>query len=160
MHKVVLIIVIFSLVVALGVIFAGGEKTSVQNVEIKNGVQYITIDAKGGYSPRTSSAKADIPTKLIIKTDGTYDCSASLVIRSIGFQKIYPKLEKQKLIWGLQKPENHYKEFVAWGCIVLLLISVSDFFYLFWYIHFSMSKLSVGIVRALYDMRQMTILLN
>ncbi|HBG68881.1 hypothetical protein A2W67_02730 [Candidatus Nomurabacteria bacterium RIFCSPLOWO2_02_40_28] len=103
MHKVVLIIVIFSLVVALGVIFAGGEKTSVQNVEIKNGVQYITIDAKGGYSPRTSSAKADIPTKLIIKTDGTYDCSASLVIRSIGFQKILPQTGETEIDLGTPK---------------------------------------------------------
>jgi len=103
MHKVVLIIVIFSLVVALGVIFAGGEKMSVQNVEMKNGVQYITIDAKGGYSPRTSSAKADIPTKLIIKTDGTYDCSASLVIRSIGFQKILPQAGETEIDLGIPK---------------------------------------------------------
>jgi plastocyanin domain-containing protein len=38
-----------------------------QNVEVRDGIQYITIDAKGGYSPKTLCAKADIPTKLIVK---------------------------------------------------------------------------------------------
>lgn len=65
--------------------------TSAQNVEIRDGIQYVTIDAKGGYAPRVSSAQADIPTKLIVKTNGTYDCSAALVIRSIGYQKVLPQ---------------------------------------------------------------------
>lgn len=53
------------------------------NVTIKDGVQYITVNAKGGYSPQSSYAKGGMPTKLIVKTDGTYDCSSSLVIRSV-----------------------------------------------------------------------------
>ncbi len=59
-----------------------------QNTEIKDGVQYVTVTAKGGYSPKMSSIKPNIPTKLIVKTDNTFDCSASLVIRSKSFQKI------------------------------------------------------------------------
>jgi len=59
-----------------------------ENIEIVVGTQYITINARGGYSPKVSDAKASIPTKLIIKTDETYDCSISLVIRSIDYQKI------------------------------------------------------------------------
>ena len=58
------------------------------NVEIKDGVQYVTINAHSGYSPRMSSVQSGLPTKLIVKTNGTYDCSLSLVIRQIGFQKI------------------------------------------------------------------------
>lgn len=92
-------IVIVSLVLVLIFIFTFDSKPkvgdsssqSVQNVEIKDGVQYITIDAKGGYSPRVSNAKAGIPTKLIVKTNNTFDCSASLVIRSVNFQKILPQ---------------------------------------------------------------------
>jgi plastocyanin domain-containing protein len=68
-----------------------GNSVSAENSEIRNGVQYITIDAGGGYSPRLSSAKAGIPTKLIIKTNGVYDCSSALVIRSLNFQKILPQ---------------------------------------------------------------------
>lgn len=62
--------------------------TQLQNVEIKDGVQYVTITARGGYAPRLTEVKGGIPTKLLVKTDGAYDCSASLVIRSVGFQKI------------------------------------------------------------------------
>ncbi len=94
MNKTAYIIITLVLVVGIGIVFFGGSKNntetdaSVQNVEIKDGIQYITVNAKGGYSPKVSTAKAGIPTKLIVKTDGTYDCSASLVIRSVGFQKI------------------------------------------------------------------------
>ena len=65
-----------------------GEIAQSQNVEVRDGMQYVTITAKGGYSPRLTEIKGGLPTKLVVKTNGTYDCSASLVIRSVGFQKI------------------------------------------------------------------------
>lgn len=65
----------------------GGEVAQSKNIEIKGGVQYVTITAKGGYSPSATQIKGGLPTKLVVKTDGTYDCSGSLVIRSAGFQK-------------------------------------------------------------------------
>lgn len=67
---------------------SGGEAAQSENIEIRDGVQYVTIAAKGGYSPRVTEIKGGLPTKLVVKTDGTYDCSASLVVRSVGFQKI------------------------------------------------------------------------
>jgi len=99
MNKIALSIIALGLIVAIGVIFLDGaddravalSAQSGQNIEIKDGVQYITINAKGGYSPRVSSAQAGIPTKLIMKTNGTFDCSAALVIRSLGYQKILPQ---------------------------------------------------------------------
>jgi hypothetical protein len=60
------------------------------NVEIRDGVQYVTIEASGGYSPEQSTAKAGVPTKLIVRTNGTYDCSSSLVVRAVGYQGILP----------------------------------------------------------------------
>lgn len=96
MNKTALSIITLSLVIGLGIIFLGNSKgdpglatdQSGQNVEIRDGIQYITIEAKGGYMPQISTAKAGIPTKLVIKTNGTYDCSSSLVIRTIEYQKI------------------------------------------------------------------------
>lgn len=58
------------------------------NVEVRDGVQYVTITAKGGYSPRVSKIASGLPTKLVVKTKDTFDCSASLVVRSAGFKKI------------------------------------------------------------------------
>ena len=109
MSKTVSIIITLALVVGIGIVFLGGSKSgnnsteAVQNSEIKDGVQYITINAKGGYLPKISTAKAGIPTKLIIKTDGTYDCSASLVIRSVGFQKILAQTGEEVIDIGTPK---------------------------------------------------------
>jgi plastocyanin domain-containing protein len=105
MNKIATIIITLGLVVAIGIIFVGGRKNSesVQNIEIRDGVQYITINAKGGYYPRESTAKAGIPTKLIVKTDDTYDCSSALVVRSVGFQEILPKTGKTEIDLGIPK---------------------------------------------------------
>lgn len=112
MNKTSLIIISLALVVGLGIIFMSGSKTdnskivsteSIQNVEVRDGVQYITIDAKGGYSPKMSSAKAGIPTKLIVKTNGTYDCSASLKIQAIGYQKVLAQTGEEIIDIGIPK---------------------------------------------------------
>ncbi len=110
MNKIALSIITIGLIVGIGVIFVGskdGDKTaltqSMQNVEVKDGIQYITIDAKGGYSPKLSNAKADIPTKLIVKTNGTYDCSSSLVIKSLGYQKILAQTGEEMIDVGTPK---------------------------------------------------------
>ena len=81
----------------------GGEVTQSQNVEIRNGVQYVTISAKGGYSPRITEIKGGMPTKLVVKTDGTYDCSAALVVRSAGFQKILQPTGEEIIDLGTPK---------------------------------------------------------
>lgn len=111
MNKIALSIITVALVIGLGIIFLGGSQNdtesaltqSGQNIEIRDGVQYITIDAKSGYSPRVSSAQADVPTKLIVRTNGTYDCSSALVIRSIGYQKTLPQTGEEIIDIGTSK---------------------------------------------------------
>lgn len=76
---------------------------NVNNVEVRDGIQYVTIIARGGYSPRFSNAKAGVPTKLVVKTDGTFDCSSSLLIRSLGIQKILPKTGSTEIDLGIPK---------------------------------------------------------
>jgi plastocyanin domain-containing protein len=48
------------------------------------GKQIIEIQAKGGYNPKQVMAKADVPTIIRMKTEGTFDCSSSLSIPSLG----------------------------------------------------------------------------
>ena len=77
------------------IIFArNGAKTdtavSQNNVSVANGKQIIEIDAKGGYSPSVTIAKANIPTVIKVKTQGTFDCSSALVIQSIGYRANLP----------------------------------------------------------------------
>ncbi len=93
MNKIVSLIIMGALITSIGILFFGlkpKDTPSGLNSEIKNGIQYVTIQAKGGYAPRVSAAKAGIPTKLIVKTRDTYDCSASLAIKPLQFQKILP----------------------------------------------------------------------
>lgn len=82
---------------------SGGEVSQSQNVEIRDGVQYVTVTAKGGYSPRTTQLKGGLPTKLVMKTEGTYDCSASLTVRSAGFQKILQPTGEEIIDLGVPK---------------------------------------------------------
>lgn len=56
------------------------------NVSVQDSKQIIEILAKGGYSPRVTFAKADIPTILRMKTQGSFDCSTAVTIPSIGYK--------------------------------------------------------------------------
>ena len=77
-----------------------------QNVEIRDGVQYVSINARAGYSPKISVAQANMPTRLIVKTNNTYDCSSVLLIRSIGYQKILPRTGEEVIDLGAPKSGN------------------------------------------------------
>lgn len=54
-----------------------------QAVYMEAGKQVVEIDAKGGFFPRVSTAKAGVPTILRVKTSGTYDCSAGVRIQKL-----------------------------------------------------------------------------
>jgi len=100
--------IIISLVIIIGsyFMFVGSNNDSTISVpvtEIKEGVQYVNIQVRGGYFPRIVSAKADIPTKLIMKTNETYDCSSALVIKSIGYQKNLPPTGETIIDVGTKK---------------------------------------------------------
>lgn len=67
------------------------------NVSLVDGVQVITISAKGGYSPKVTNAKAGVPTVLEMETSGTFDCSSALTIPSIGYHQTLPPSGKTRI---------------------------------------------------------------
>ena len=79
--------------------------TSPQNVEqgggtqaiIVDGKQFVDITAKGGYSPKVVVAKAGVPTTLRVTTNGTFDCSASVVIPKLSYQKFLQPSEIESI---------------------------------------------------------------
>lgn len=127
MNKTALIIITLALILGIGIIFWGESKNNTttmeleQNSEIKDGIQYITITAKGGYSPKVSTAKSGIPTKLIVKTSGTYDCSLSLVIRSLGFQKILAQTGEEVIDIGIPKADQSLQGLCSMGMYNFLI---------------------------------------
>ena len=60
------------------------------NVVREDGVQVVTIRAKGGYAPRTSVAKAGMPTIIRFETGGTFDCSSAVRIPSMDITRNLP----------------------------------------------------------------------
>jgi plastocyanin domain-containing protein len=119
-NKTVIIIITLGLIVFLGIIFTGGSSKSnngelVNNVEVREGIQYITINAKGGYTPQNTTAKSGIPTKLLVDTNGTFDCSASLVIRKVGFQQILPQTGETEIDLGTPKAGENFQGLCGMG---------------------------------------------
>jgi plastocyanin domain-containing protein len=93
--SVLLFVIAAALVSVVGVVLLsrGGTKAGdavPTNVSIVGGNQIIEISAKGGFSPRDTTAKADMATTLKIKTSGTFDCSSSVTIPKLGYQTILP----------------------------------------------------------------------
>jgi len=95
MNKPILISIAISTALIIGMIWFVSEKTGAGDnlvgdasaVSIVDGKQIIDISAKSGYSPRVILAKSGMPTTLRVKTNGTLDCSASLVIPKLSYQK-------------------------------------------------------------------------
>lgn len=61
-----------------------------QTATIIEGKQVVEITAKGGYSPRIVTVKADTPTILRVSTKGTFDCSSALSLPAINYQTNLP----------------------------------------------------------------------
>ncbi len=60
------------------------------NVSVVDGKQIITINVRGGYSPRITTAKADVPTVINFKTQNAFDCSSAVTIPSLGYKNNLP----------------------------------------------------------------------
>ncbi|MBI5138908.1 MAG: cupredoxin domain-containing protein [Candidatus Vogelbacteria bacterium] len=79
------------------------ETPSVENVSVENGKQIVQINAKGGFLPRLSEAKAGVPTILRVDTNGTYDCSSSVRIPSLRISKNLPATATTDIDLGISK---------------------------------------------------------
>ncbi len=85
------------------------------NVTVVDGKQIIEIDAKGGYAPRITTAKADIPTIIKVKTEGTFDCSSALTIPSLSYQTNLPQTGVTDIEVPAQKSGNKVQGICSMG---------------------------------------------
>lgn len=99
------------------------QNSEVQNVEVRDGVQYVTIDAKGGYFPNITKVTASLPTKLVVKTEGTYDCSAVLVIRDVNFQKTLSPTGEEVIDLGILQPGQEIQGTCGMGMYGFKIVS-------------------------------------
>lgn len=93
MSKSIFVSIVISMVLILGTMWFVGRGSAIGGVgnasavSVVDGRQIIDISAKGGYSPRVVTARAGTPTTLRVRTNGTFDCSASLIIPRLSYQK-------------------------------------------------------------------------
>ncbi len=95
MKATVISILVSVSLIAVAIIISGRDSElkdviGVNNVSIIDGKQIIEIRAKGGYLPRKTVALAGMPTVLRFNTSGTFDCSSSVRIPSMGISKYLP----------------------------------------------------------------------
>ena len=96
MKSTVIAIIAAGVIIGGAILFSSKDGPSVvdtaqaNNVTIVDGKQIIDVSVKGGYHPKNSVAKAGIPTVLRFNTNGTFDCSSSVRIPSMGLSKTLP----------------------------------------------------------------------
>lgn len=95
MKRTIISLLVGAALIGGAILFSGGSgldtTPSVDNVSIIDNRQIVAINAKGGYSPRLTAAKADLPTVIRITTNGTFDCSSAFTIPSIGYRTNLPQ---------------------------------------------------------------------
>jgi len=77
-----------------------GIVTTSSNVSMENGIQVISLQVRGGYSPKQTVAKAGIPTVLRFITNNTFDCSRALRLSSLNISKTLPQTGKTDIDIG------------------------------------------------------------
>ncbi len=82
---------------------------------IVDGTQFVDITAKGGYSPRVVTAKAGVPTVLRMTTNGTFDCSVSVVIPKISYQKFLQPSGVQEIPISAEQAQGTLQGLCAMG---------------------------------------------
>ncbi|MBP6889084.1 MAG: cupredoxin domain-containing protein [Candidatus Moranbacteria bacterium] len=80
------------------------EEAGANNVTESDGKQYIEIRAKGGYLPRVSVAKAEMPTILRFRTESTFDCSSQVLIPSLNISQVLSSSGVTETNLGVLKP--------------------------------------------------------
>jgi plastocyanin domain-containing protein len=60
------------------------------NVTVVGGKQIVEINVKGGYLPKVTAAKANTPTTIRMKTEGTFDCSSAFTIPALSYRTNLP----------------------------------------------------------------------
>ncbi|MEQ1500410.1 MAG: cupredoxin domain-containing protein [Parcubacteria group bacterium] len=95
MKSTIIAIAVGCLLIVGAIVLSSGNTSSnnpvnANNVSVIDGKQIVTINTKGGYQPQKSVAKAGMPTIIRFATSGTFDCSSSVRIPSLGISKVLP----------------------------------------------------------------------
>jgi len=100
------------------------EPTQVQTASstVENGVQYIDILARGGYTPETTKATAGMPTVMRVRTENTFDCSSALVIPALGFSDYLERTGTREIQIPAEKAQGTLKGLCSMGMYTFQIV--------------------------------------
>ncbi|MFH0890441.1 MAG: cupredoxin domain-containing protein [Candidatus Liptonbacteria bacterium] len=85
------------------------------SVSVIDGRQVIEVLARGGYTPHKINAQAGIPTVLKVRTQNTFDCSASLVIPQMNYRKMLSPLGTEEIVISAEKAQGVLRGLCSMG---------------------------------------------
>lgn len=121
MRIITLSVLIVSVMIGSALIFINSNNSNTQlsndstNLSMIDGNQIITINAKGGYSPKITNAKANVPTILKVTTSGTFDCSSAISIPSLSYRKNLEPTGVAEIMLPPQKANSTLKGLCSMG---------------------------------------------
>lgn len=125
---VVLIFGIFALwssLTALGVVrplsFSGSEAAEEGVAVVEDGVQQAIITAHNGYTPQVTRLRAGVPSRLRVRTENTYDCSAALSIPAVGYREFLSPTGEVMIDLGTRAPGEEIQGGCSMGMYSFLL---------------------------------------
>jgi plastocyanin domain-containing protein len=80
--------------------FVAGREPAAVTSAASDGVQQVTIEVEGGYSPSAVRVRRDAPVRLVFDRKETNSCSEELVIGSLGVRKFLTPFEKTTVDLG------------------------------------------------------------
>lgn len=73
-----------------------------------DGIQRVVVDVhETWYSPSSVTARAGVPTELIMRTDGNRGCTSTLVMGSLGVQRLLPFTGDTRIELGMLDPGTY-----------------------------------------------------
>lgn len=99
-------ILVSTILIATALVFVGSRKTPTETAPLalqEGERQIVDITARGGYSPRLVEAQAGKETLLRVTTKDTYDCSISLVIPKLKYDKFLSSTGVEEIIIPAEK---------------------------------------------------------
>jgi len=83
--------------------------------------QVFEITVKEGYQPKEINAKAGVPVILKMKTQGTFDCSATFVIPQLGIREQFQATGEKSITIPAQKAGDSVRGVCGMGMFSLVI---------------------------------------
>lgn len=84
--------------------FLLSQREAISAAEVSSGVQEVTIQVRGGYSPDTVRVRRDRPVRLVFDRQETSSCSEEIVLGDFSVRRFLPPFAKTAVEFTPRQP--------------------------------------------------------